>query len=121
MSLAAKRSSRPRERSERSILLVRALPSHQMICAADSRIAPAAMTKALDGLHRQSGRTAHLWADPINHLVAGPNRPVHLDKAGRLRAHRRCPPPRSHAPPGEDVVKFSYLRDPALDSGSLDK
>jgi transposase len=56
---------------------------------------------ALAGLHRVSGRTASGRDHPINHHVAGPPRPEHLDKAGRPRARRLLPVPRSPAPPAD--------------------
>ena len=60
------------------------LMDHTMT-AADSRIDPAAMTNALDGLHRPSGRTARLRADPITITSPGARRP------SRPRASGACP------------------------------
>ncbi len=122
---ATRRSRRWRKRAEEDHRLpVRALPQFQPMTAADSRIDPAAMPDALDGLHRPSGRTARLRADPINHHVAGRQAPEHRDKAGRPRARSSSRPPRpqSHSPPSPIAPQSThYQRDPVIDTGSLDR
>jgi hypothetical protein len=97
--------------------LVRSLPSHQPINS--GRLLDCSRRQdSLDGLHRPSGRTASERDHPINHHVAGPPRPAHLGKAGRPRARRALPRPRSHAPPGtRSSLRSTSTTRPRLPNG----